>query len=200
MLKKLSLFFRNQPTVTRLTLENEIKKMLPSLGGKAILEIGAGIDNSRSLQIPHSTYVTMDIRSKAVPDVVGDVAYLPFKSAVFDRVIMTEVLEHCYEPREVIKECYRVITKGGLLILSTRFVYPVHEGPSDYYRFTEESLKGLLADFSMVHIIPLGNRAGVIMDLISECIPVMRIPARLVAYISLRSKRCPCGWLVQAVK
>ncbi len=200
MLKRISLFFKNQPTIARLTLENEIKRLLPSLGGKSILEIGAGINNSRSLQIPHSTYVTMDIRKLAVPDVLGNAFSLPFKSTVFDRVIMTEVLEHCYEPKEVIKECYRVITKGGLLILSTRFVYPVHEGPSDYYRFTEECLKRLLADFSSIQIIPLGHRIGVIMDLISECIPVIRIPARLTTYISTRSKKCPCGWLAQAVK
>ncbi len=200
MFKKISLFFKYQPTIARLTLENELEKLLPSLGGEYILEIGAGIGNSHSLLIPHSAYVTMDICSKATPDIIGDAFSLPFRDAIFDRIIMTEVLEHCYEPKEVIKECYRVIKNGGVLILSTRFVYPIHDAPSDYYRFTENCLERLLADFSSVKITPLGHRFGVIMDLISGDIMLLRILTRFTAYILPRNKICPCGWLVQAVK
>lgn len=46
---------------------------------------------------------------------------LPFKDNCFLRVFMSEVLEHIWERKMVLDECYRVLTDKGSLIMSVPF-------------------------------------------------------------------------------
>jgi SAM-dependent methyltransferase len=49
---------------------------------------------------------------------------LPFENAFFDQITSLAVLEHIEDPRPILKECLRVLTPGGRLILTT----PTHMG------------------------------------------------------------------------
>ena len=101
------------------------------------------------------------------PNVVaGDIAYypcihlqfdahtLPFPAATFDTVLCAEVLEHCLNPQQVIDEFYRVLRPEGVLLLSTRFLFPIHDAPHDYYRYTKYGLMHLCRRFEHVDVIP----------------------------------------------
>jgi SAM-dependent methyltransferase len=44
---------------------------------------------------------------------------LPFKDGFFDAVLMEEVIEHLVNPDNAIREAFRVLKAGGLLLLST---------------------------------------------------------------------------------
>jgi SAM-dependent methyltransferase len=44
---------------------------------------------------------------------------IPYPSQYFDTVIAGEIIEHLHNPDFLIKECYRVLKKNGILILST---------------------------------------------------------------------------------
>ncbi len=46
---------------------------------------------------------------------------LPFKNKVFDRIFMSEVLEHTWERKKILKDCYRVLKDAGTLIISVPF-------------------------------------------------------------------------------
>ena len=46
---------------------------------------------------------------------------LPFKNNCFEMVFMSEVLEHIWERKNVLDECYRVLTDKGRLIMSVPF-------------------------------------------------------------------------------
>jgi len=46
---------------------------------------------------------------------------LPFADGVFDRILMSEVLEHIYERKDVLNECYRILKEKGHLIISTPY-------------------------------------------------------------------------------
>lgn len=85
--------------------------------------------------------------------VKADLEHLPFKASTFSNVICTDVLEHFIYPEKPLKEIYRVLKKGGVLIgtvpgrsplwklrflSSTRPNEPYHR----YYKRSE--LKGLL--------------------------------------------------------
>lgn len=55
----------------------------------------------------------------------GDVNKMPFESNFFDKVIMSEVAEHLPDDRSGLKEVYRCIKKGGVLLLTV----PNHNYP-----------------------------------------------------------------------
>ena len=94
----------------------------------------------------------MDIKEGEGVDVVADAHKLPFKDEKFEIILCTEVLEHLHSPRVAISEMYRVLKKGGLLILTTRFIFPIHDAPNDYYRFTKYGLKHLFKNWDILEL------------------------------------------------
>lgn len=86
----------------------------------------------------------------------GDLLSLPFPDASFDSVLLTEVLEHCAEPQRGVDEARRVLKPGGLLMVTSPFLWPWHgvEGEyHDYWRFTHQGWALLLKAFADVQIV-----------------------------------------------
>ena len=105
---------------------------------------------------PHR--VAVDIQASPGVDVVADVHNLSmFADASFDTVLCMEGLEHFYDPKQAVSEMTRVLRHGGALILSTRFIFPLHEMPHDYFRFTEYGLRHLLRDYDILELQEDGN-------------------------------------------
>lgn len=99
--------------------------------------------------------VTVDIeRRPGVPvDIIGDAHNLSiFPANTFDVILCTEVLEHLHTPARAIAEFHRILKPRGTLLLTTRFVFPLHDTPHDYYRYTKYGLNHLLQHFDEVHI------------------------------------------------
>lgn len=92
-------------------------------------------------------------------DVFATVDDLPFETESFDTILCTNVLEHVAEAGKGFKELSRCLCKSGTLILSTPFLYPLHEAPYDFYRYTMYGLKNQLEKngFKIEKIIPLGG-------------------------------------------
>ncbi len=78
------------------------------------------------------------------PEVFGDACRLPFKDGAADTVLLLDVLEHLQAPETALAEAARVLKPGGHLVLQVPFLYPVHDAPNDYQRWTHEGLKRLL--------------------------------------------------------
>ncbi|RPH31514.1 class I SAM-dependent methyltransferase [bacterium] len=88
------------------------------------------VDWERTLHpSPHLDY-TCDLNSS-----------LPLPDGEFDTVLLTDVLEHIHDPACLWKEMARVLKQGGKLILGVPFLYPIHEAPHDYFRYTEHALR-----------------------------------------------------------
>lgn len=98
-------------------------------------------------------------RSTSSPDVLADAHSLPFKDGSFDIALMLQVLEYLEKPQQALTETYRVLKRGGVLILSTPFMYPIHDAPYDRQRLTKVALADLLkmAHFSSIKIVPQGS-------------------------------------------
>lgn len=98
--------------------------------------------------------VSLDIEETLGVDIVADAHDLHMiKDGEFENILCTEVLEHLHSPHKAIDEMYRVLKPGGTLILTTRFIFPLHNIPDDYFRYTRYGLKLLLKKFSKVEII-----------------------------------------------
>jgi SAM-dependent methyltransferase len=114
------------------------------------LDIGGGSKPYRKY-FPNS--VSVDILAREGVDVVGDAHDLHmFKDAEFDIILSTEVLEHLHTPEKALSEMHRTLKSGGTLILTTRFIFPLHNVPGDFFRFTPYGLHHLLRNFSKIDI------------------------------------------------
>jgi len=96
--------------------------------------------------------IGLDIQNGPNVDIVADVYELPFEDEKFDNILCTEVLEHLHSPHLAISEMKRVLKQGGKLILSTRFIFPLHDVPNDYYRYTKYGLKYLFKDWQIIEL------------------------------------------------
>ena len=77
----------------------------------------------------------------ARPHVFGDAAQLPFRDGCFDNVACLEVLEHVMDPGRVLTEIARILKPGGRAWISMPFLYPLHDAPFDFQRYTEYGLR-----------------------------------------------------------
>ena len=87
-------------------------------------------------------------------DTIGDLLDIPLEADSIDGVILTEVLEHCTDPFRAIAEVRRVMKPGGLLLVTSPFIWSDHRTGKyrDYWRFCEQGWELLLKDFSSVEI------------------------------------------------
>jgi SAM-dependent methyltransferase len=136
------------PDYHRLQLEHWIWTKRADLG-HTILDVG--VDAPRRWLGPG--YVTVGEHDE---DVRGDLLALPFPDATFDGVVLTEVLEHCVNPPAAIAEVRRVLTPGGLLLVTSPFLWVWHgtDQYQDFWRFTHQGWALLLQDFRDVTITP----------------------------------------------
>lgn len=93
--------------------------------------------------------IALDLRHGRGVQVLGDAQALGLADSVFDVVLCTEVLEHLREPQKAVDEMFRVLKPGGTLLLTTRFLFPIHDAPHDYFRFTKYGLRHLLRRFEI---------------------------------------------------
>lgn len=107
-----------------------------------VLDIGCA-DRWIQLYLPKGCdYIALDYPPTggemygARPDVFGDAAKLPFADACIDTILLLEVMEHLRHPAQALSEIARVLKPGGQLLLTIPFLYPVHDAPHDYQRYT----------------------------------------------------------------
>ncbi len=120
-----------------------------SLRGR-ILDIGCGNRPMVALLGSDTAYVGLDYPATHAkgyagrPDVFGDGQALPFRTESFDVVMALDVLEHLPSPDRCVREATRVLRSGGQLILQTPFLYPLHDMPHDFQRWTLPGLEALV--------------------------------------------------------
>jgi len=119
-----------------------------------ILELGAGPISYKHL-FPQSKVISTDIVWTIGIDDIADVTNLKYGSSEFDMILCFNVLEHVYNANKAVNEMHRVLRVGGKVALIVPFLYPIHDPPLDFYRFTEYSLRKLFSKYSEVRIEPV---------------------------------------------
>jgi SAM-dependent methyltransferase len=126
-------------------LRETVGSQLVQTENMSILDLGCGEKPYQPFfNGKYSSYIGVDITSYSWADVLASSGNLPFKNGSFDLCLCTQVYEHLPRPRQTTREVCRVLKKKGILLLSTHAAFPVHDYPSDYWRWTDQGLKMML--------------------------------------------------------
>lgn len=125
--------------------------MASGLEGR-FLNIGAGGEVDSTLRSHGVDFISIDIDEKRGPDLVMDACDLAFEDNDFAAIFSIEVLEHIPTPHVAVSEMLRVLKPGGLVFLSTPFVFGIHDAPHDYFRYTRYGLQYLFRDFEIIRL------------------------------------------------
>ena len=163
--------FLNQAYLMRRTLAEAIRYEAKGVRG-AILDFGCGARPYETL-FDVDEYVGLDIEKSGHPpdgkraDIYYDGKRVPLENSSIDHVFSAEVFEHVFNAPELFREIYRVIKPRGTLILTCPFVWPLHEEPYDFARYTPYALQSLLieAGFEKVTMKSCGHPIEAIFQL-----------------------------------
>src|SRR3989338_8607619 len=93
-------------------------------------------------------------------DKPGDFFKLHLGKNCADTIICTQVIEHLPDPRRLFKLAYKLLKIDSHLVLAAPFVWPLHDEPRDYWRFSPYGLKQLCreANLTVISCQPLVYR------------------------------------------
>lgn len=172
-----------------------------------IIDIGCGTSKYKPFLVgmhEQNTYVGVDYYvSDKVDHVIDLNKTFPLPADTYDAAICISVLEHLREPLLCLQETFRILKPGGSLILSAPWIYPFHDVPEDFFRFSRKALEMMLqkSGFEIISIEPTGGRWHVCLVFLRYWLPVgHRLYARLERLIkrplaseheSPRYRNCP---------
>jgi hypothetical protein len=97
---------------------------------------------------PGKKYIGCDMRSGKGVDLLLNLHDIDLPDSTAGTVLALDTLEHVEFCRRAMSELYRILKPGGVAIISSVMYFPIHDYPSDYWRFTPEGFKSLLNQFS----------------------------------------------------
>lgn len=130
-------------------LYEKIREYAPLLSGR-VLDFGCGAKPYKSLFTNAVEYIGVDYASEGHDhsneniDFYYDGKTLPFTDNEFDSIFSSEVMEHIFNPLEILGELNRVLRPGGKFLFSCPFAFPEHEVPVDFARYTSFALTDML--------------------------------------------------------
>ena len=125
-------------------LREQAKDAHSALGPYRVLDVGCGVKPYEPLFGPYArSYVGVDPVDNPRAELRGSVEALPVEDRSFDVVLCNQVLEHCDDPAQAVRELRRVTVPGGRVLASTHGVMPYHPSPTDYWRWTRRPREAL---------------------------------------------------------
>ena len=185
--------------ITRGRLDAFLKKYATE---KKTLDIGWGTA-LYGKYFPNRTTLDIEARPNTQVDIIADAHDLSeITDASYEVILCTEVLEHLHTPAKALAEFHRVLKAGGLLLLSTRFVFPLHDVPGDYYRYTKYGLRHLLQDFEIEDIVDEATTMETLAVLYQrigfQCDTLWLRPCKSLWFLKALLVRVCLGWVVTA--
>ena len=140
-------------------------KQIGEIAKGLVLDIGCADQFIRRYLVHTHQYIGLDYYQTATewyatrPQVFGDAQSLPFANASVDTVLLLDVLEHLPRPDASFSEIVRVLKSGGIFVLQVPFLYPIHDAPLDFQRWTCHGLERLIKEhgFRVIEQKAAGN-------------------------------------------
>lgn len=151
----------------------------------SVLDIGGGRKRGKFSPPLTEKWIFADIIPELQPDVICDVEKMQFKDNSFDTIKATELFEHVGRPESGIRECYRVLKKGGFFIVSMPFLFPIHGDPQDFQRWTKQKWEKVLQEtgFGIEKIEKIGLYFTVLADMVKTLNKSLPFVFRVFGYI-----------------
>lgn len=140
-----------------------------------VLDIACGNKPYEKMFYNCDTYFGCDIvqSSGEKVDLLCDASKIPLEDEEFHTVFSTQSIEHIRDYKAMLNEAYRLLIKGGYIILSGPMYWHIHEAPNDYYRFTKYGFKLILEEsgFEIVEITPNGGKWAMFGQMVIHTFP-----------------------------
>lgn len=159
--------------IARDNILNGLKSNAKYASGK-LIDVGCGtkpyeslfspfVDSYFGVDYPQTMVSNYGAQTKA--DLFADCSETELPDCSFDTLLSTQVIEHIYDTKKFINECYRILASGGIGIFTIPFVWQCHSEPYDFYRFTKYSIKRLFSE-SGFEVLKIENLEGAYATLI----------------------------------
>lgn len=122
-----------------------LKSYCSGLNG-VVVDIGCADSRPRDYLPADASYVGIDYLPTATewyatrPDLFADAQQLPLQDNSVDHVLLLDVLEHLPDPEKCLAEVHRILKQDGTFTLQVPFLYPIHDAPLDFHRWTSHGL------------------------------------------------------------
>lgn len=136
---------------------SRISNELDGINSLKVLNVGAGGTIETYLKTKFNFVRSIDVNVNREPDQVIDVCDIDqLKDLTFtpQLICMFEVLEHTKNPINAIQNLHEIIDENSYVMLSTPFIFHIHDEPYDYFRFTKYGLEILFQNFKEVVVKP----------------------------------------------
>ncbi len=121
------------------------------------LQVEEGQPNDLRPLFGDRRFIGTDMRDGPGVDRVADLRELDFADGEIGTAICLDTLEHCEDPLAACREMHRVLRPGGVCVISSVMLFGIHGYPSDYWRFTPEGFRTLLAPFDAARVAGVGD-------------------------------------------
>ena len=125
-----------------------------------VLDLGCGNRPFEPWYGPLADFViALDPAPGSAHNVLAMADNLPLADNSIDTVICTQALEHVDRAEEAMAEVRRVLRPGGHLVLTVPFLYPTHEAPYDFHRWTYLGLTEMMRRHGL-ELVDLSSQGG----------------------------------------
>lgn len=151
------------PTPARAYIETFLKHQVAAIRGR-VVEFDPPVYREWLSGLPGVTeYHVWNVAPGDGVTVVGDLQNAPhLPDGCFDTILCTHVLSAIHDVHAAAREMHRLLAPGGTLLCTVPSIlqkYAPH--PTDFWRFTQDSLGQLLSGFRDVEMYAFGNPATV---------------------------------------
>lgn len=154
-------------------LESAIRRTLEGLAeqpGLRVLDAGCGGQPFRSLlEANGNTYVSCDASDPLglvdhIAELDRDLPETLIRDGPFDFVLCSEVLEHVLDWDRAFENLVGLLAPSGRLLVTSPFIYVLHEQPYDFWRATPHAIRTLAErhDMRVLRLESLGGTWDVI--------------------------------------
>lgn len=179
-------YYSKWSTYRRKVLDS-LQEKYKSLYHGIVLDIGGrdrGIFKKPKNQV--EKWIFADINEDYNPDVLLDVTDMgQVNTESIDVVNALELFEHVDDISSGLNECYRVLKKGGNLILSVPYLFPIHADPYDFQRWSDKKwrMELIKTGFTIDKFIITGKYYTTLGDFFKIYLKTLRKPLRRIASV-----------------